>query len=472
LQVIRVISGDNELSALDYQKHYKMPVVYLLDSDRAFERKHNRDGWPFLMLVDPNGQVVYKCNNLVDREKELMQQIREFGKESFPAETKMADGIPYMTSTLQRSDEDKKPLQNDRFTSIAAGADGKIYAVFTSLKNGNNDIVLRICNDESSDKDIPIAATDADEYDGTVLLDNKNQAWICWTSNAVNNKYQIHLTSLEDVRDGRKSIVVSKSKDDAMHGRMAADDSGALWITYYQWQNIGQNSRDKEVYLRKYSNGTFSEEIHISPSDVPSYEDHTDPSISVLNGQVFVSWSWDFHRPKGYPQDAREPTIFTRTVSNDFAMGQPFHLSGRWIDTAPALSKAHNNTLWCAWDSLGFRGRVCRKTFYVRPFSASDEIGKEFAVAGNLMNVCSPCFAFDAGRKGVLTFSQTENGKDWSLWKAEYDSDSNCWTEPAMIISDGNPRFGSCVYDSRGRLWIAYSVQTDKGREVAVKQVD
>ena len=449
-----------------------MPVVYLLDSDRAFERKHSRDGWPFLMLADPNGQVVYKCNNLVDRDKELMQQIQKFGKESFPAETKTADGVSYMTSTLQRSGEDKKPLQNDRFTSIAAGADGKIYAVFTSLKNGNNDIFLRICDDESSDKDIPIAATDADEYDGTVLVDNKNQVWICWTSNAVDNKYQIHLTSLEDVREGRKSVIVSKSKDDAMHGRMAADDSGALWITYYQWQNIGQNSRDKEVYLRKYLNGTFSEEIHISPSDVPSYEDHTDPSISVLNGQVFVSWSWDFHRPKGYPQDAREPTIFTRTVSNDFAMGKPFHLSGRWIDDTPILSKAHNNTLWCAWDSLGFRGRVCRKTLYVRPFSAPDEIGKEFVVAGNLINVCSPCFAFDAGRKGVLTFSQTENGKDWSLWKAEYDSDNNCWKEPAMVISDGNPRFGSCVYDSRDRLWIAYSVQTDKGREVAVKQVD
>jgi hypothetical protein len=449
-----------------------MPVVYLLDSDRAFEKKHNRDGWPFLMLADPNGQVVYKCNNLVDRDKELVQQIQKFGKEAFTAETKMSDGIPYMTLTLQRSGEDKKLLQNDRFTSIAAGADGKIYAVFTSLKNGNSDIVLRICNDESSDKNIPIAATDADEYDGTVLVDNKKQVWICWTSNAVDNKYQIHLTSLEDVRDGRESIIVSKSKDDAMHGRMTADDSGALWITYYQWQNIGQNSRDKEVYLRKYSNGTFSEEIHISPSDMPSYEDHTDPSISILNGQVFVSWSWDFHRPKGYTKEAKEPTIFARTVSQNIALGKPFNISGNRVDATPMLSRAYNDKLWCAWDSLGFRGRGYRKTLCVRPFSAPDEIGKEFAVAGNFVNVCSPCFAFDAGRKGVLTFSQTENGKDWSLWKAEYDSDSNCWKEPAVVISDGNPRFGSCVYDSRGRLWIAYSVQTDKGREVAVKQVD
>jgi hypothetical protein len=449
-----------------------MPIIHLLDSDRAFERKHNRNGWPFLMLVDPNGQVVYKCNNLIDRDRELMQQLQKYENESFRAETKTADGIFYPASALQRSGEDKKPLQNDRFTSIAAGAGGQVYAVFTSLKNGNSDIILRICNDKSSDKEIPTAATDADEYDGTVLVNNENQVWVCWTSNAVDDRYQIHLTSLKDAREGRESIIVSKSKDDAMHGRMTADESGTLWITYYQWHNIGRNSRDKEVYLRKYSNGAFSEEIHISPADVPSYEDHTDPSISFTDGQVFVSWSWDFHRPKGYPQDAREPTIFVRSVSPNIALGKPFHLSGRWIDSAPVLSKAYNNALWCSWDSLGFRGRVCRKTLYVRSLNAPDEIGKEFAIAENLVNVCSPCFAFDAGRKGVLTWSQSENGKGWSLWKSEYDSDRNCWKQPAVVISEGNPRFGSCVYDNQGKLWVAYSFQTDKGREVAVKQVD
>jgi hypothetical protein len=474
LQVIRVISGDNELAALDFQKHYKMPVVYLLDSDRAFERKHNRDGWPFLMLVDTNGQVVYKCNNLVDRDKELLNQLQKFKKETFVSETKTVDGVPYMISTLQRSSEDKNLLQNDRFTSIAAGTDGKIYAVFTSLKNGNSDIILRICDGRSSDKDIPVAATDADEYDGTVLVDNKNQVWVCWTSNAVDNKYQIHLKSLKDVGEGRKSIVVSKSQNDTMHGRMTEDNSGSIWITYYQWHNMGQISRDKEVYLRKYSNGTLSEEIHISPSDVPVYEDHTDPSISILNGQVFVSWSWDFHQPKGYTKDAKEPSIFARTVNQDLSLGKPFHISGHRIDAAPMLSSAYNNNLWCAWDSLGpsQKVRAYRKNIYVRILNAQNAIGQEFAVAQDLVNVCSPCFAFDNAGNGVLTWSQSEDGKEWSLWKVEYDSDNNCWKQPTMIISNRNPRFGSCVYDTQGRLWIAYSVQTNKGREVEVKQVD
>ena len=54
-----------------------------------------------------------------------------------------------MPSILQRSGQDKEPLQNNRFTSIAGGSDGKIYTVFTSVKNGNSDIIMRILNGNS-----------------------------------------------------------------------------------------------------------------------------------------------------------------------------------------------------------------------------------------------------------------------------------------------------------------------------------
>jgi len=459
---------------MDFQKHYKMPVVHLMDSDVTFQGKYNRSGWePFLLLVDSDGNVIHRCINLIDRESKLLRQLKKLKSKSFPAVTRTVDGIYYMNSTLQRSREVEKALQNDRFTSIAAGPDGKIYAVFTSLRDGNSDIVMRIYDDISSGRDVPIVATEADEYDGTVLVDNKNQVWVCWTSNAVDNKYQIHLTSLKDVRDGQRSLVVSKSKEDTMHGRIAADDSGTLWITYYQWHNMGQFSRDKEVYLRKYSNGEFSNQIHISPTDVPVYEDHTDPSISIMNEQVFVCWSWDFHRPQGYTKDAKEPTIFARTVNQDLSLGKAFHVSGHRIDSAPILSRTYNKSLWCAWDSLGRDQieRVYSKNLCVRSLNSDGEADKEFTIAEGLANVCSPCFAFDSAGNGVLTFSQTENGKDWSLWKTEYDSDNNCWKEPGMVISEGNPRFGSCVYDIKGRLWIAYSVQTNEGRKVTLKKV-
>ena len=472
MQVIRVISGDNELSALDFQKHYKMPVVHLLDTDRAFERKHNKDGWPFLMLVDSEGQIIYKCNNLIDREKDLLDLLEKLKEKSVSSETKNVNGVTYMTSTLQQSDN-RQLVQNERFTSMAAGHDGEIYCVFTSVKDGNSDVIMRMFNGESYNREIPVAATDADEYDGTVLVDNDKNVWVCWTSNAVDNKYQINLTSLNNIREGKKALIISQSRQDSMHGRMAADESGDIWITYYQWHNIGNTSRDKEVYLCRFSNGSFSKEIRISPTDVSEYEDHTDPTVSVLGNQVYVGWSWDFHQPKGYTKDAREPTIFARTVGRDLKLGKIFHISAHKIDSMPMLSRAHEGNLWCAWDSLGAnsRSQPYRKILYVRSLENDAAGGNEIAIADNLVNVCGPCFAFYED-KGVLTWAQTENGKDWSLWKSEFDSQNNRWKEPSQVTSEANPRFASCVYDSGGKLWIAYSARTDKGREVVVKRLD
>jgi hypothetical protein len=259
-----------------------------------------------------------------------------------------------------------------------------------------------------------------------------------------------------------------------MHGRMTADGTGALWITYYQWHKLGENSRDKEIYLRKYSNGRLSKEVRLSPTDVSPYEDHTDPSITMMDERILVSWSWDFHRPKGYTQDAKEPTIFARTVNQDLTLGELFHLSGHNIDSAPRLSQAYGNNLWCAWDSLSSSKKegVYQKSLYLRSLNARNSIGREFPVVEGLVNVCSPCFAVDANKRAVLTWSQSRNGKDWSLWKAVFNSEHSRWDKPVLVISEGSPRFGSCVYDSRGRLWIAYSVRTDKGREVAVKKWD
>jgi hypothetical protein len=228
-----------------------------MDSARAFEIKYNKNGWPFLMLVDSAGQVVYKCTNLVDSDKEFMRQLQNISKTPATAKTSIADGIPYVTTTLRRSNEVDKTRKNERFTSIACGKNGTIYTVFTSVENGNSNVLMKVYSDTNSVRDIPVAATTADEYDGTVMVDGNDQVWICWTSNAIGNKYQIYITSLKSVEDGQKGMNVSKSTDDAMHGRMTGDDSGNIWITYYKWQNIGNASRDKEVYLQKYSNGRF-----------------------------------------------------------------------------------------------------------------------------------------------------------------------------------------------------------------------
>ena len=154
-----------------------------------------------------------------------------------------------------------------------------------------------------------------------------------------------------------------------MGGRMAMDAPGTLWITYYKWQKNAQGiSRDKEIFVRTLKNETLSKELRVSPTDVPSYEDHTDPAIALVGDKTLVSWSWDYHRPRGYTQEPESPTIFLRTVDADLTLGKPFHASGRSIDMVPVLA-AQGKVAWCAWDSL-----ILRVTPSARAFRCAAEM--------------------------------------------------------------------------------------------------
>lgn len=463
--MVRVISGDNELQAIDFQKHYQMPAVYLMDPDRSFERQYNRDGWPFLMLVNEQGEIVYQCNNLVERDKTLMENLHEIGNTQREPEIRYIGDTPYLLTTLKNNGEAEKTLTHERFTSIACGTNGDIYTVYTSVEEGNSNVYLKISQTGEKQQTIPVAATDADEYDGTVLCDNPGQIWVCWTSNSRGKTYNIYLNDLKSIQENNPSVLISQSKEDAMHGRMAADASNNIWITYYKWEKIKNISRDKEVYVRKYANGRISEEIHISPEDVSQYEDHTDPSIAILNDQPVICWSWDFHRPEGYTKDAESPTIFARAVSRNLQLQKPFHVSGKNIDMTPALGSC-GDLLWCAWDCL----ERDKKSLRVRCINANNPSGTDMVISSNLVNVCSPGFAFYSNTQGVLIWSQTENGEAWTLWKSDYDALQKTWINSSMIVSAGDPRFGSCAYDKDGNLWLAYSVKTEDGRKIIVQQ--
>jgi hypothetical protein len=218
--MIRVISGDNELSALEFQKHYRLPIVHLLDPSRIFEKKYNRSGWPFLMLVDPQGRIVYKKNGLVDREEKTIRRLLNSMLNKQPGIKPVAfDGIAYTPATLKQSGEEEKPLRRERFSSLACGPVGEVYLVFTTNRNGNSDIFMRIFDGEKWSEDKPVVATAADEYDGMVMVDEQNRVWISWTSNAGGENYNIFVTTLADTSVPGEPVQVTNAPDDAMHAR-------------------------------------------------------------------------------------------------------------------------------------------------------------------------------------------------------------------------------------------------------------
>jgi thiol-disulfide isomerase/thioredoxin len=471
LQTIRTVAGDNELAALDFQRHYRLGFVQLLDTNRAFEKRYNPDGWTFLMLADREGEIVYKVNSPHEKDwRQLRSILNKMLSGTMSSKTIIRDGIAYMPATLQRTGEIENRRICDRFPSVACTPDSKVYVVFTTNRNGSDDVFIRVFDGSKWSEDMPIAATDADEYDSTVVVDKQGRIWVCWTSNAGGKNYKIFVMSFTNPSQLGVPVRLTHS-DDAMHPRMACDESGWIWITYYKWHKMGRYSRDKEVYLRKLKNGKWSDELQISPTDVPQHEDHSDPAISAYGDGVIVAWSWDFHPPnRGYSKEAEAPTIFIRTVNDKMALGKISSVSGKNIDVTPAVVASDNRQIWSAWDSLGWnqRKRLCVGNPHI---GRNNPISKIWALNEPVTNVCSPYFAISPTGHLMLLWSETQDGSHWALKRLDLDISKNRWSKAEMIESQGNPRFCSAAYGLQGQLWIAYSGQTKKGREIVVKNL-
>ncbi|MBN1362308.1 MAG: hypothetical protein JW993_17060 [Sedimentisphaerales bacterium] len=297
------------------------------------------------------------------------------------------------------------------------------------------------------------------------------KVWFCWTSNAGGDKYDIFVTSLDRLDAGQDSIRVTRSDDDAMHGRVACDASGALWIAYYKWQkNNAGISRDKEVFVRQVKDGELSREVQISPTDVPSYEDHTDPAIALVDGKAVVAWSWDFHRPPSYTQAAREPTIFLRALESNLDLGKPFHASAGNIDMVPILA-TDGDAAWCAWDSLIRSGRALSKTLFVRRVETQACASEPVPIVSNLEHLCSPSFVKHPDGRMTLVWCQKQRNRGWELRTSTWNEQGK-WSRPETLISEGNPRHCSATLDTQGALWISYTADTAQGRQVQVQRID
>ena len=458
--------GDPELAALDFQRHYRLPIVHLIDPDRSFERRFNKDGWPFLMVIDPNGELVYQCNNLIDREPSVTRLLEKMKPLRTDIRTRTLDGVTYMATPGRGPEEANGARPCERFSSLAAGPDGRLYLVFTSSTRGNYDVWMRVWDGTAWSEDRPVADTDADEYDATVVVDKAGNAWACWTSNAFQGRYNIFVRQIMGNDANSPPLRVTDAYDDAMHGRMAVDDKGRIWITYYQWQKMGGVSRDKEVYVRRLEGGQLSKEVQVSPKDVPDYEDHTDPAVAAWGDGVLVCWSWDYHKPKGYTQDAESPTIFLCPVGGDLALTRPFAVSGKDIDGSPTVVTTRE-VVWCAWDSLVWGRERSARHLYVRPLRADGFTGRGQRVSGPVRNLCSPYLAASAEGRLALIWCQTEDGDHWALCRADWNPSARQWSSPKTLRSEGNPSYSSACFDRGGRLWVSYSRQTETGRQVA-----
>jgi hypothetical protein len=428
------------------------------------------------MLADSQGRVVYRVNS---PRPDDWRAVKDFLNEQLPKKpaktTIKRDGVAYPRSVLARTDELRKPIRRDRFPSVATDDQGRVYVVFTSRRKDNDDIVLRVFDGKTWLKDRIVSHSPKDEFDGRVVTDGKGGAWLSWTSNAEGDKYDLVVAHLPNPTSPITPTRITSSDDDAMHARMARDANGLIWVTYYKWRKMGRYSRDREVYARYFDGKTWSDEIHVSPDDVPVYEDHCDPAITPWGDSVAVAWSWDYHRPRGYTRSARLPTVFLRPLSAKGKPGPIRAVSSIHIDSIPTIAAGPGKDLWCAWESIAWdrasradRKRVaivsCDPEAPVKPTPGEN-------VSGIKKNICSPSLSTSPSGTAALVWAEQDAKGHWGLKLLEFDPRQDSRGKPKRLRSKHDPRFPSAAYSPDGNLWIAYSAELKNGvRKIVVSK--
>jgi len=442
------------------------------------EKQLNKDGWPFYVIVDAKGAVVFMKNGTITDDAEVDEILAQVapGKR---AKTGALGETVYLETVLKTNKASKKVTESS--PCLVKDMVGDLFLSYVSNCRGKNEVFLRQVGGGESQlaHEFPISDDCSDAYDAVIAVDKANNKWIAYTGLAgegAESKYDIFVRCYDNKGVLSEPENLTESDDDAMHPAAAVDKDGYLWVAYYRWQKMGFASRDKEVFARCWNGSKWSDEIRLSPADLPAYEDHTDPVIAAApGGGVNVAWSWDMHRTEiakyaRYQSEfhADAPTIFGRAVGRDGA-GALLFFGEAGIDGAPTLFLASGGKTWCAWNGLGLLRRGETKGLYTSVCAEGETTrGAQHPVETGVRDICNPCFFERRNALGLVWASQ-DNRARWQLKLSTFEE--GAWSKPRVIEKKQNPCFPSVVVGDEGELYIAYTREGASGREVVFREI-
>jgi hypothetical protein len=340
---------------------------------------------------------------------------------------------------------------------ITPGPSGELHLAYVSDEAGTNDIFLRSYVRGKWQKPVAVADTEADEYAPSVVALGKGTALVAYVSNA-KGRYDVYTAA---VKNGRrtKPKQVTRSPDDAMAPALCRGGKNEIWLSWYQWARMGPLSRDREIFLCRGSGTRWSSPVQVSPSRVPTYEDHADPVVFPDGkGGIWVAWAWDYHNtlPQRPPVD--ENSIFMRHVDRKMKMGAilaaGFRGEGRARDYAPALAVTPDGVPWVAWDNSHKASKgYSAKAVFVNHL-AGDDFQAQVEAAAVTGHIDSPQLLLHPKGRLYLLWCQ-QSGKTWELCLRSVEQ-GGLGEVKKLAVTGTTPRYPSGCFDSKGRLWVAY----------------
>jgi hypothetical protein len=455
-----VSGGEDEGALMDYLKHYRSESVGLVDFDYKMQSAYHARGWPQAVIIGPDGYIRLHVPMISRDEPEARRILDTLCRGRRAARKEVLPGAMSAGPAGHR----------DFLPRAAVDDENRLWVVFTSNRDGNNNIYLRCPGAKETPKDIRVTESPADDYSPDIAASPDGSLWTAWVSNQ-GKKYDIYMRRFKDGR-WSQTVPITQSDDDAFHPRIGVDDKGRVCVTYYKWIQRSGRSRDRDVYARFYDGRSLSKEVEVSPPE-PKGDDHTDPSIAVdSHGSAWIAWSCDYH-PELYqtPEDADAPTIFAQKLAGGRKMGGPLLVGTRGaanhaIDLLPSIAIGPRDEVWCAWDGTKRHLRFALAN-QARPGATA--FGQETYLSDENALASRPAICVDKSGTPHAVWRQYM-GAHWALVGSH--GPKGRWTEPAPWVKDeGDCRNPMILADREGALWLVYEHQMEKDTEVLVRNV-
>lgn len=485
-------------------RHFRSSALHVLDYDYQSLRSLGAGSWPYYVFADAQGNVVFQTVSMgrgfADVPKfeaafakalqEKPATKTESGSEGAPAEGMASqaaapprpgevickDGI----CTIATAPGAKPPVR-ELAPKLAAGADGSLWLVFTSNRDGDENVYLRECVPPGAKAPTGVKRIEArrltrslaDDCAPALAVAPDGRVWVAWAS-LRSGKYDIFVQSLEGGTFAAETRI-TESADDAMRPAIAVDGEGRVWVVYVKWNRDFGTSRDRDVFARWFQDGKWCDEFRVSPPE-PAIEDHTDPAIAPdpkAKERVWVAWSYDYH-PGVVPQnteDTDQPSVFARPVGPSGPIGDSIHLVGtpgkdlHAVDLWPSLAFDADGVLWCAFDAAfllqGGRGALLSH-FEGEKFTVPERIGwtdAEFE---------SPSLAVAPDGSKLLVWSERLGGR-WRIRGARQSQGS--WSDPHEIVEGEGDLRNPHVACRAGEFWIAFEERHGFKSTVRVERI-
>ena len=262
----------------------------------------------------PGGLRAVWCSPGADRDWDLFTATRAGGRWSAPERLTRAAG-------------------NDFHLAADQGADGRLWLVWQSFRNGQSDVFAKCLDGGRWSDDVPVAASPANEWEPSVSVGPDGRAWVAYDTYEHGN-YDVYLAPLTLGAGGPRvgeRVAVARGEEFEAHASVLADRAGKVWVAFARG-----GPRWGKDFRAEPAAGPYTEPIHMT---------RRLGLRCVIDGQV--------HEPTAaLPQDVGSGRVrsLSRRVYGDQA---------RFYE-APQLARDRDGRVWLFF-------RLCRQGFVDRP---------------------------------------------------------------------------------------------------------